>query len=75
MINKYEAWLSYKASEPDQGQSNVTDKGLDRATDLILARRIALYAPPKLVPDELGHLCERMRCTLMKTFCAVRVHG
>jgi glycosyltransferase involved in cell wall biosynthesis len=37
VIRKYESWLAYWASEPDRGQSDAINKGLQRATGEILA--------------------------------------
>jgi Glycosyl transferase family 2 len=36
IIKKYEPWLSYWVSEPDHGQSDAINKGLDRSTGKIL---------------------------------------
>ena len=37
IIKKYERWLTYWVSEPDKGQANAINKGLERATGEIAA--------------------------------------
>ncbi len=37
IIKKYEPWLAYWISEPDQGQSNAINKGFQRSTGTIFA--------------------------------------
>jgi len=36
IIRKYEKWLTYWTSEPDRGQAHAINKGLERATGIIL---------------------------------------
>ncbi len=37
IIRKYEPWLAYWVSEPDQGQYHAVNKGFDRATGKVMA--------------------------------------
>ena len=37
IIRKYEPWLAYWVSEPDQGQSDAINKGFQRATGTLFA--------------------------------------
>jgi glycosyltransferase involved in cell wall biosynthesis len=37
IIRKYESWLTYWVSEPDRGQSDAINKGLDKSTGEIMA--------------------------------------
>ncbi|BAZ47945.1 family 2 glycosyl transferase [Nostoc sp. NIES-4103] len=53
IIKKYEPWLTYWVSEPDQGQSNAINKGFKQATGLIFNW---LNSDDALMPNALIHL-------------------
>jgi glycosyltransferase involved in cell wall biosynthesis len=70
IIHRYEPWLTYWVSEPDEGQSQAINKGFAEATGEVFAW---LNSDDIYLPESLGHVANVYRANLGRMVAAAVV--